>query len=189
MPRWVLRSWTSLVKSRHVSVLHDATFIWSFTLLLTTSGKSVQLTCLAATQNRFTSVHMPMLCACNPLQVSCCQFAQEQASIQVLSLADKQFLTQPIAAAETIEVIYLLLESQAQCTNLPLSLYTRLPEVQGLALTLTTLASHAQVYTAELVQNTFATDLEERQTVHECLSSAVFQLVTQVNAVSIPTPH
>jgi hypothetical protein len=168
-------------------------------LLLTTSGKSMQLTCLAATQNsfsssghsgwHFTSVHMPMLCACNPLQVSCCLFAQEQASIQVLSLADKQFLTQPIAAAETIEVIYLLLESQAQCTNLSLSFYIRLPEVQGLALTLTTLASHAQVYTAELVQNTFARDLEERQTIHECLSSAVFQLVTQVNAVSIPTPH
>ncbi len=130
-----------------------------------------------------------MLSACNPLQLSYCLCAREQASIQVLSLADEQFLTQTSAAAETIEVIYLLLVSEAQCTNLSLSFYTRLPELQGLALTLTTLASYARVYTVELMKNTFARDSEERQTITECLSSAMFQLVAQVNVVSIPWPH
>lgn len=96
-------------------------------------------------------------------------------------------MTQTAAAAETIEVIYLLVVSQAQCTNLSLSFFTRLPELQGLALTLTTLASYARVYTVELLEH--ARDSEERKTIHECLSSAVFRLIAQVNVVSIPSPH
>ncbi|DBA90508.1 TPA: hypothetical protein ACH3X1_003770 [Trebouxia sp. C0004] len=100
---------------------------------------------------------------------------------------DEQFKTQTGDAAETIEVIYLLIVSQAQCTNLSLSLsfYTRLPELQGLALTLTTLASYARVYTVELTENTFDRNLEERKTINECLSSAVVRLVEQVNVVAV----
>ena len=64
---------------------------------------------------------------CNLLQASCCLCAREQASIQVLFLADEQFTLQTSAAAETIEVLYLLVVSheaeQAQCISLPLSFY------------------------------------------------------------------
>jgi len=130
-----------------------------------------------------------MLLACNPLQLFCCPYAQEQASTQVLLLADEQFMTQTVAAAEIIEVIYLLVVSPAHCTKLSLSIYTRLLELKGLALTLTTLASYARIYTVELQEHSSARDLEERKTINECLCSAVFQLVLHVNAVSIPSPH